>query len=143
MRRLSHLPTLKLHVSAAIITFSHSFMRPSPSVCVCLQMIKKGFKKKQYKTPSKHFCCCFSPLSVLSVSSRSRARPHPNRRLRPPLPSLHSLRYHTFTSSIFSPPASSPAWRGRKNTFHHCLCSIGTLSIYLHIFSPRASLELV
>lgn len=35
---------------------------------------------------------CFS----LSLSSRSLARPHPNRQLRSPLWSLHSLRYQTF-----------------------------------------------
>lgn len=49
MRRLSHLPTLKLHVSAAIITFSHSFMCPSPRVCVCLQMIIKVLRKNNTK----------------------------------------------------------------------------------------------
>lgn len=32
----------------------------------------------------------------LSLSSRSLARPHPNRQLRSPLWSLHSLRYQTF-----------------------------------------------
>lgn len=107
MRRLSHLPTLKLHVSAAIITFSHSFMRPSPRVCVCLQMIIKVLRKNNTKHLLNIFVVVSLPVCSLCLQSQpSQATPKPEAQVSAAKPAQFEVSHvhlqYLLTSSFFS-----------------------------------------